>query len=636
MGPLRSAEAINPGCRPMSHYFRAALLALFASVFFSGAQAGPEKHHALSLIRAPKYPADFKHFDYVNPDAPKGGTVKLQSGATYDNLNYAVFRGSLAPGVAAFVYEPLMLRSDEESSTQYCLLCEWVSYPADMSSVTFKLREGAKWHDGQPITPADVIFSMEALKAKAPKSGLPYHPAYAQYYKNVVKGEQTGEREVTFTFDVKGNRELPFIVGELLILPKHYWTGKDANGKPRDITKTTLEPPLGSGPYKIKAVRPGDWIAFERVQDYWGKDLPVRRGQNNFDTIEFQYYGDRSVSMEAFKSNQYDFKTETSAKDWATAYDFPALKEGRVVKREVVLERPKPMQGFAFNLRKPKFQDVRVRRAFNLAYNFEWANQNLFFGQYKRTSSYFQGQELAAKGLPSPEELALLEPLRDKVPPEVFTQEYKNPVNATPGDFRKHLRKAARLLKEAGYKVVNNKLVNSAGEQLSVEFLIDEGTFKRVILPYIENLKRLGIAARVRLVDSTEMKRREDNFDFDIVVGVFAQSESPGNEQRDFWGSAATSQPGSRNIIGIKNPAVDALVDKIIFAPNRDALVTASRALDRVLLWNAYVVPQWHSPAQRIAYWNKFGMPDPLPKISTGFPNVWWFDATLAAKYGLK
>ena len=636
MGPLGSPEAINQGCRPMSHYFRAALLALLAFVSFSGAHAEPEKHHALSLIRPPKYPAEFKHFDYVNPDAPKGGTVKLQSGATYDNLNYAVFRGNLAPGIGAFVYEPLMLRSDEESSTQYCLLCEWVSYPADIGSVTFKLREGAKWHDGQPVTPADVIFSMEALKAKDPSSGLPYHPAYAQYYHNVSKAAQTGEREVTFTFDAKGNRELPFIVGELLVLPKHYWTGKDANGKPRDITKTTLEPPLGSGPYKVKAVRPSDWIAFERVPDYWGKDLPVRRGQNNFDIIEFQYYGDRSVSMEAFKSNQYDYKQETSAKAWATAYDFPALNEGRVVKREVVLDRPKPMQGFAFNLRKSKFQDVRVRRAFNLAYDFEWANQNLFFGQYTRTSSYFQGQELAAKGLPSPAELSLLEPLRDKLPPEVFTQEYKNPANTAPTDFRTHLREAAQLLKEAGYTVVDNKLQNSAGEQLSVEFLIDEEVFQRVILPFVENLRRLGIDARVRQVDSTEMKRREDNFDFDIVVGMFGQSESPGNEQRDFWGSAAADTPGSRNIIGIKNPAVDALVDKIIFAPNRDALVTACQALDRVLLWNAYLVPQWHSPAERLAYWNKFGTPNPLPKIAIGFPDVWWFDAALAAKYGLK
>jgi microcin C transport system substrate-binding protein len=620
----------------MSYKFRTALIVLVALSSLSAARAEPEKHHALSLIRTPKYPLDFKHFDYVNPDAPKGGTVKLQSPVTYDNLNPAVFRGSPAIGISSFVYEPLMARSDEESSTQYCLLCEWVSYPADIGSVTFKLREGAKWHDGQPVTAADVIFSMETLKGKDPSTGLPYHPAYAQYYHNVSKGEQTGEREVTFTFDAKGNRELPFIVGELTIFPKHYWTGADANGKPRDITKTTLEPPLGSGPYKVKALRPSEWIAFERVPDYWAKDLPVRRGQYNFDTVEFQYYGDRSVSMEAFKSNQYDFKTEGSAKAWATAYDFPALKEGHVVKREVVLERPKPMQAFAFNLRKPRFQNVLVRRAFNLAYDFEWANQNLFFGQYTRTSSFFEGQELAAKGLPSPEELALLEPLRDKIPPEVFTQEYKNPLNATPADFRTHLREAAQLLKEAGYTVVDNKLQNSAGEQLSVEFLIDEEVFQRVILPFVENLKRLGIDARVRQVDSTEMKRREDNFDFDIVVGQFGQSESPGNEQRDYWGSAAADQPGSRNILGIKSPAVDALVDKIIFAPNRDALVTASRALDRVLLWNAYVVPQWHSAAERIAYWNKFGAPNPLPKITTGFPDVWWFDAELAAKNGLK
>jgi microcin C transport system substrate-binding protein len=340
--------------------------------------------------------------------------------------------------------------------------------------------------------------------------------------------------------------------------------------------------------------------------------------------------------MEAFKAGQYDFRAEGSAKAWATAYDFPAIAEGKVVKREVTLERPRPTQGFVFNLRRPKFQDVRVRRAFNLAYDFEWANQSLFYGQYKRTSSFFEGQELAAKGLPSPAELALLEPLRDKIPSEVFTEEFRNPVNATPQDFRTHLREAARLLKEAGYTIDGNKLVNSAGEQLSVEFLIDEEAFQRVILPYVENLRRLGIAASVRQVDSTEQKRREDTFDFDIVIGVFAQSDSPGNEQRDFWSSAAADQPGSRNIMGLKNPAVDALVDKIIFAPDRDALVTACRALDRVLQWDAFIVPQWHSANERIAYWNKFGAPDPGPKITVGFPDVWWFDAALAAKNGLK
>ena len=619
----------------MPHHCRTAVLLLAAFASLSAARAEPEKHHALSLIRAPKYPVDFKHFDYVNPDAPKGGAVKLQSGATYDNLNPAVFRGNIAPGISTFVYEPLMLASEEESSTEYCLICEWVSYPADIGSVTFKLREGAKWHDGQPITPADVIFSMEAVKARDPDSGFPYHPAYAQYYKNVKKAEQTGEREITFTFDATGNRELPFISGQLEIMPKHYWIGTDTNGKPRDITKTTLEPPLGSGPYKIKSTRPGEWIAFERVPEYWGKNLPVRLGQNNFDTIEFQYYGDRSISMEAFKSGQYDFKLETSAKAWATAYDFPALNEGRVIKREVKLESPKSVQGFALNLRKPKFQDVRVRRAFNLAYDFEWANQNLFFSQYTRTSSFFEGQELAAKGLPSPEELALLEPFRDKLPPEVFTQEYKNPVNATPNDFRSHLREAARLLKNRATRLstTNSRTLRATNFRSS---LIDEDAFERVILPYVENLKRLGIAATVRLIDSTEMKRREDTYDFDIVIGMFGQSESPGNEQRDFWGSPAADQPGSRNILGIKNPAVDALLDKIIFAPNRDALVVACHALDRVLLWNAYVVPHWYAAAERLAYWNKFGTPDPLPKIATGFPTVWWFNAELAAKNGLK
>ncbi len=615
-----------------------ALLAAF--LVTQPALADQEKHHALSLIRAPKYPADFKHFDGVNPDAPKGGTVKLSSPATYDNLNPAIFRGSLAAGLAtgfALIFDPLMIQSREEGSTIYCLLCEWVSYPEDYSSVTFKLREGARWHDGQPVTPEDVIFSMDTLKSKAPDTGLPYDPFHFQYYKNVVKGEKTGDREVTFTFDVTGNRELPVIVGELNVWPKHWWAGKDAKGKPRDVTKTTLEPPLGSGPYKIKAVRPGEWIAFERVPDYWGKDLPARVGENNFDAIEYQYYGDINVSMEAFKAGQYDFRRESSAKTWATAYDFPAISDGRVTKRgDIVLELPKPMQAFAFNLRRAKFQDLRVRRAFNLAFDFEWANQNLFYGQYSRTSSFFEGQELAAKGLPSKEELELLEPLRDKLPPEVFTTEYKNPVNSAPNDFRSHLRDAARLLKEAGYTVVDNKLKNSAGEQFSVEFLNESEAFQRVILPYIENLRKLGIEATVRQVDSTEGKRRQDNFDFDIIVDVLGESESPGNEQRDFWGSASADQPGSRNVIGIKNPAVDALVDKIIFAPNRDALVAACHALDRVLLWNAYVVPQWYSSADRIAYWNKFSAPNPLPARTDGFPNIWWFDAALAEKSGLK
>jgi microcin C transport system substrate-binding protein len=620
---------------------RIASVLVFALLAASPALADQQKHHALSLVRPPQYPADFKHFNAVNPDAPKGGKARLASPARYDNLNPAVFRGSLAAGLSprsSLIYDPLMVPSREEASTAYCLLCEWVSYPDDYSSVTFRLREGARWHDGQPITPEDVIFSMEVLKDKDPVTGFPYEPLSALYYKNVVKGEKTGEREVTFTFDVTGNRELPFIVGELNVWPKHWWAEKDANGKQRDIRKSTLEPPLGSGPYRIKDVRPGDWIAYERVADYWGQDVPARVGENNFDSIEFQYYGDQSVSMEAFKSGQYDFKREGSAKAWATAYDFPALTEGRVIKRDdIVLATPKATQGFAFNIRRPKFQDVRVRRAFNLAFDFEWSNKQLFYGQYSRTSSYFEGQELAAKGLPTQEELALLEPLRDQIPPEVFTQEYKNPVNATEADFRAHLSEAARLLKEAGYSVVNGRLQNSAGEPFTVEFLTEVEAFDRVLQPYTRNLKRLGIEAAVRIVDSTEGKRRSDAFDFDILVpGDFSESESPGNEQRDFWGSAAADQPGSHNIIGIKNPAIDALVDKIIFATNRDALVAACRALDRVLSWSAFIVPQWYSRSERVAYWNKFRSPDPLPARSDGFPLLWWYDAALAEKNGLK
>ncbi len=624
----------------MAQRFSGVVLALLlaVAVFPAAAQppSEPAKHHALSLIRPPKYPADYKHFGYVNPDAPKGGAIKLRAIGTFDNLNAAIFRGNLAANLG-LIYDQLMAPSLEEPSTEYCQLCEWVSYPDDFSSVTFKLRDNAKWHDGTPVTPEDVIFSMEIATGKDPKTGQYYNPNTAQYYKNVVKGEKTGEREVTFTFDTKGNRELPLITGQLIVYPKHDWTGKDANGNARDIASGTLEPPLGSGPYKVAEVQPGRMIRYERVPDYWGADLPVNRGTNNFDSIQVDYYRDLTVSFEAFKGGQFDFYYETSAKSWATAYDFPAIKDGRVVKSDdIELKTPEPMQAFVLNLRRDKFKDPRVRRAFNLAFDFEWANQNLFYGQYRRTSSFFENQELAARGLPGPDELKILEPLRGQIPEEVFTQEYKNPENKTPADFRNHLREAANLLKEAGWEIKGGVLQNAKGEPFNVEFMVESEAFVRVVLPYVQNLQRLGINATVRQIDDIQAKRRIDDFDFDVTIGVFPQSESPGNEQRDFWGSAAADTPGSRNIAGIKNPAVDAIIDKIIFAANRDELVAATRALDRVLLWNHYVVPQWYAPTERIAYWNKFGRPDPLPERSIGFPTVWWYDAELAAKHGLK
>ncbi|MGB6948962.1 MAG: extracellular solute-binding protein [Methyloceanibacter sp.] len=583
------------------------------------AEDAPQQHHAVSLIGAPKYPADFKHFDYVNPDAPKGGLVRMADIGSFDSLNPVLYKGEAAGGLG-LVYESLMSDSLEEPSTSYGLIAEWASYPPDFSSVTFKLREEARWHDGEPITIDDVIYSLEVNKAANPRMAL--------YYKNVSRAEATGPNEVTFSFDVKGNRELPMIMGQLTILPKHYWTGEDAKGNQRDPLKTTLEPPLGSGPYRIKTVSPGRTIAYERVADYWGKELPVNRGQWNFDEIRFDYYRDETVAFESFKAGSLDYHQESSAKNWATAYDFAALRNGWVIRQEVPIKSAQPMQSFAFNLRRPQFADRRVRQAFSLAFDFEWANKNLFFGQYERVGSYFQGTELAApKELPQGHELEILNEVKDQVPTEVFTEVYRNPVNDNSDAMRANLRKAVLLLKEAGYEVKDGMLTNTkTGEPLTVEFLLVSPLFERIVQPYIRNLDRLGIKSRLRIVDSAQYTRRLDGFDYDIVVANFAQSNSPGNEQRDFWGSDAAGREGSRNLIGIKDPAIDTLVDRVIFAKDREELVAATRALDRVLLWNEFVVPQWFSPRVRIAYWNRYGQPETLPDLTPGFLQVWWFD----------
>jgi len=417
-------------------------------------------------------------------------------------------------------------------------------------------------------------------------------------------------------------------------VPKHYWTGKDANGKQRDPLKTTLEPPLGSGPYRIKQVSPARSITYERVADYWGKDLPVNRGQWNFDEIRFDYYRDVTVAFESFKAGNLDYHQETSAKNWATAYDFAAVRNGWVIRQEVPVKSAQSMQCFVLNLRRPQFQDRRVRQAFNLAFDFEWANKNLFFGQYQRVGSYFEGTELAApKALPQGRELEILNEVKDQVPPEVFTKVHENPVNDTPDAFRGNLRKAMQLLKDAGYEVKDGALTNTkTGQPLTVEFLLVSPLFERIVQPYMRNLERLGIKTRLRMVDSAQYTRRLDGFDYDIVVGNFAQSNSPGNEQRDFWGSDAAGRNGSRNLIGINDPAIDKLVDKVIFAKDREELVAATRALDRVLLWNDYVVPQWFAPKVRIAYWNRYGQPKTLPALTPGFLQVWWLDPAKAQK----
>ena len=497
-----------------------------------------------------------------------------------------------------------------------------------MRSVTYRLRANAKWHDGKPVTVEDVIFSFNAFKTN--------HPQYSAYYSHVTKAEKTGEREVTFTFDGPGNRELPQIVGQLNVLPKHWWEGTDKAGNKRDVAATTLEPPLGCGAYRLKEFVPGRTIVYERVADYWGKDVNVNIGRDNFNEQRYEYFRDATVAIEAFKADAIDWRTENSAKNWATAYDFPAVKDGRVVKEEFPTLSSGGMQSFAFNIRRPKFADPRVRRAFNFALNFEEMNRQMFFGQYKRVKSYFEGMELASSGLPEGAELAILETVRDKVPPEVFTTAYTNPVNDSPDAMRANLREATRLLREAGYEVRDRRLVDvKTGQPFTAEVLIDQPEWERLVLPYKQPLERLGIQMSLRIVDDAQYENRLRQWDYDIIVASWGQSLSPGNEQRGYWSSKAADQQGSRNLVGIKNPAVDALIERLIFATNRADLMAATKALDRVLLWNFYVVPQWTYGKVRSVRWDRFGRPDPLPKYGfSGFPTVWWWDQARASKVG--
>ena len=583
--------------------------------------------HGLSLFGDVKYPAGFKNFDYVNPAAPQGGTVRQISIGTFDNFNTVVqgVKGSIADGTELFI-ETLTTPAFDEVSTDYGLLAEAISHPDDRSSVTYRLRADARWQDGKPITPDDVIFSFNTLKTNSPFFGA--------YFRHVTKAERTGEREVTFTFDGPGNRELPQIVGQMSVLPKHWWEGTDKSGNKRDVTQTTLEPPLGSGPYRVKEVAPGRSIVYEKVADYWGKNLNVKIGTHNFQIFRYEYFRNSTVALEAFKGDQVDWRSETSAKDWATAYDFPALREKKVVKEEFPIRSIGVMQAFAFNIRRDKFKDPRVRRAFNFAMDFEEMNRQLFFGQYKRIDSYFYGTELAASGIPAGKELAILETVRAEVPADLFTTPYTNPVGGDQQKVRNNLREGLKLLREAGYEISNTKLTNSkTGEQLSVELLVTQPAFERVVLFYKPSLERLGVKVSVRTVDSSQYVNRLRQWDYDIIVASWGESLSPGNEQRGYWGSLAADQPGSRNLIGIKNPAVDKLIDRVIFATSREDLIAATRALDRVLLWNFYVVPQWSYPFERTARWDRFSHPTIMPKYgASAFPTIWWWDAEKAAK----
>ena len=589
----------------------------------------PGWRHGVSLFGDLKYPPGFARFDYVNPNAPKGGSVRQIAVGTFDNFNVVVagVKGTVAIELE-LIYDTLLVSALDEVSSEYGLIAEAVYYPDDFSSAAYRLRPEAKWHDGAPITPDDVIFSFNAFKKLSPQASA--------YYRHVVKVEKSGDREITFSFDGPGNRELPQIVGQLTVLPKHWWEGTDDNGKKRDIGATTLEPPLGCGAYRIRDFSPGREIVYERVPDYWGKALNVNIGRDNFDELRFEYLRDTTVALEAFKGDTVDWRIENSAKNWAMAYDFPAVADKRVVLEEFPINNFGVMQAFAFNIRRDRFKDPRVRLAFNYAFDFEEMNKQIFFGQYKRITSYFEGTELASSGLPAGRELELLQNVRDQVPAEVFTTPYANPVSGDTGAVRANLREAVRLFKAAGYEVRHEQLVDAkTGAPFTVEFLADDPSFERIFLFYQPSLDRLGITVSVRTVDDAQYENRLRSWDFDVITASWGESLSPGNEQRGYWGSQAADLPGSSNLVGIKNPAVDAMINQIVFAKSRADLVAAVRALDRILLWNHYVVPQWSYGKMRTARWDRFSHPDPLPRYGiAAFPTVWWWDADKAAKTG--
>ncbi|MFE1600423.1 extracellular solute-binding protein [Methylobacterium sp. ID0610] len=611
---------------------RLAALALVCLTTLPATAAEGPWRHGLSLLGTPHYPADVTHFGYVNPDAPKGGLLRLGMQGSFDSLNLVVagVKGDLEDELP-LIYDTLMTESLDEASTSYGLLAEGVRVADDLGSATYRLRREARWHDGVPITPEDVVFSFDLLKAN--------NPQYNFYYKDVVRAEKTGEREVTFTFASTGNRELPQIVSQFPVLPKHWWEGRDASGRQRNPTETTLEIPLGSGPYRLAKIEPGRTAIYERVQDYWGRDVPINKGRYNFDTLRIEYFRDPTVLRQGLKADQFDWMPENIAREWATAYDnFPAVREGRLIKEEFPARGRGIMQCFTLNLRRQKFADPRVRKALNFAFDFEEMNRTLFYGLYKRIDSYFFGTELASSGLPEGRERAILESVKDKIPASVFTEPYRNPVNGTPEARRTNLREAVRLLQEAGYVQRDGKMVQAAtGTPLTIEFLGSDNSAERVVLTYKPQLERLGIGVSLRVVDPAQYANLVRNFDFDaLALSNWAQSLSPGNEQRNYWGSEAADRPGSRNLAGIKDPGVDALIDKVIFASDREELVAATRALDRVLLAHDYVVPQWTSDVTRELRWNRFARPATLPRYAgSGFPWTWWYDQTLAAKTGV-
>ena len=587
---------------------------------------------AIAILAKPALPPDFPYFPYVDPNAPKGGEVALSVVGTFDNFNPFILRGSSAMGLTGsfvilpggsgsgstvgHVWESLLTSSADEADAGYGHLAETIEIPADKMWVAFDLRPEAKFSDGTPVTAEDVAWTYNTLIEKG-------RPSFKIQMADVKDVEVDGPRRVVFHFKSNGNRELPLILGGIAVLPKHFFEG-------RDFTKPLTDPPIGSGPYRIAKFELGRSITFERRPDWWAANMPTGKGTNNFDRVRIEYFRDSTVAMEAFKAGQIDLRSENISKNWATAYDFPAVTRGLVIKKEFIHQLPTGIQGFAMNTRRPVFANPLVRQAMDEVFDFEWENKNLFYGAYKRTGSYFANSPLASSGIPQGDELKLLEPYRKDLPPALFTEPFKLPVTDASGNNRDQMRRALDLLKQAGWTIQDRKLVNKDGEQMAFTILLDEPSLERPTLPYAQLLQKLGIDVKVRTVDPAQYQHLTDDFDFDMLMMIYPEGDLPGNELRDYFSCASAKAQGSFNAPGICQPAVDALVEKVINAQDREALTTATRALDRVLLWSWYLVPNWHSQDFHIAYWNRFGYPD--KPIREGFDfDTWWVDPAKAA-----
>ena len=613
----------------MMRHLAAALAALLLplAALADGHESAPDpknqtvrRAHAIAMHGEPKYGPDFTHFEYANPSAPKGGKVKMSAAGTFDTFHPFILKGSSPVGIGR-LFETLTENSADEPFTEYGLLAETIEWPEDRSWVAYELRPEARWQDGVPVTVEDVIWSYETIMTEG-------HPFYRSYYAAVAQPMKVGDRKVLFPFEGPPNPELPLIVGQFPILPKHYWEG-------RDFTAPTLEPPLGSGPYKVKQFDPGRSVVFELDPNYWGRDLPLRKGHFNFQEMQYDYYREASIQREAVRAGQVDFFRENNSKDWATSYDIEPVREGLLIKRRIPNELPQGMQAFAFNTRREIFADAKTREALAYAFDFEWTNKSLFYGAYIRCNSFFANTELANRELPAGEELAVLKEAQAEanggVPERVFTETYAAPATDGSGNLRGNLRAALRLLSEAGWDASSGTLTHAeSGRTMEFEILLVQSGFERIVLPFIENLERLGARVTVRTIDPAQYQNRLNAFDFDMIVASWGQSLSPGNEQRDMWHSESAAVEGSRNLAGVQNPAVDLLIERVISAPSRESLVARTRALDRALLWNHYVIPQWYISAYRVLYWDKFGMPEVQPKYAFGF-DTWWVDAAREA-----